>query len=727
MRDSLYKDNWKNLKENLKILHLLLHKKYLNFKNYSLSDHDSFFRGLFITDEEVEDLLSLSQLDFNSKDDEKSVNEVRKIYETIKNDIEKNESNITSTLSLISKKFGLDSLARVILLIALAPDIDLRYEKIYAYLQDDVTKKRPTVQFTIDLLSPLVEPYIVLKEYFHRDSLLISNKIISLKDDPSFPIHSELGKFLIIPDRIRRFLLFMDERQDEEINNIKVLKFTEDISLLLPEEIKEMVQKFSEDSLEKERPLFLLGGKEDWFQKEFAIYMASTIGLKVLSVSISEANKDNNDFWVDVIREGILQSAALYLEIDYSFKEETLYYLYRDVLKKIDSYPFIVFFRIKRWLPRLFQENSRLIVPIPFSRPDYNSEKRSWHFLLSREFPKLLDQVPWLAAKFRYSPLQIKGAIKAMKGLSLVSGDHKGQSSLHDLLMACRWQSDHSLGELARKISPHYSWDDLILPPDRKLLLKEICNVYRYRPIVYGEWRFEEYLSSGKGLVVLFCGASGTGKTMAAEIIAKSLDLELYKINLSAIISKYVGETEKNLERIFGEAEKTDALLFFDEAEAIFGKRSEVKDAHDRYANIEVSYLLQRIEEYEGMIILASNLKKNIDDAFIRRMNYVVDFPFPGEEDRLRLWQGVFPKDVPVDPSIDMEFMARRFKLSGGNIRNIALRASFLAAQDGGKVNMSHLLWATRREFQNMGKLIVEEDFYISPDKFQNEKARLGE
>jgi SpoVK/Ycf46/Vps4 family AAA+-type ATPase len=223
---------------------------------------------------------------------------------------------------------------------------------------------------------------------------------------------------------------------------------------------------------------------------------------------------------------------------------------------------------------------------------------------------------------------------------------------------------------------------------------------------------------------MLFSGEPGTGKTMAAEIIAAELGLDLYKIDLSTVVSKYIGETEKNLERIFNEAQNSNAILFFDEADAIFGKRSEVKDAHDRYANIEISYLLQRMEMYDGVTILATNLRANLDEAFTRRLQFAVDFPFPREAYRLRIWRTLFPPDVPRDPDLDFELMASRFKLAGGSIRNIIVTAAYLAAGEGeddpnasdgnkGRVTMQHLLHGTRRELQKMGRLVREEQLRI--------------
>jgi SpoVK/Ycf46/Vps4 family AAA+-type ATPase len=316
-----------------------------------------------------------------------------------------------------------------------------------------------------------------------------------------------------------------------------------------------------------------------------------------------------------------------------------------------------------------------------------------------------------LATKFKFTGGQIQDAATMARNLACLRDAKTARINTHDLYEACRLHSNQKLSALARKITPKYQWGDIVLPADRLEQLREICNHVKYRERVYGEWGFDRKLSLGKGLSVLFAGPSGTGKTMAAEIIAGALGLELYKIDISMVVSKYIGETEKNLSRIFVEAETSNAILFFDEADALFGKRSEVKDSHDRYANIEIGYLLQRMEEYEGVVILATNFRKNMDEAFVRRLHFTVEFPFPNEGDRRQIWQGIWPEDTPRHPALDIDFMARRFEITGGNIRNIALAAAFLAADDGNVITMNHLLHGTKREYQKMGKVVAENEF----------------
>jgi SpoVK/Ycf46/Vps4 family AAA+-type ATPase len=266
------------------------------------------------------------------------------------------------------------------------------------------------------------------------------------------------------------------------------------------------------------------------------------------------------------------------------------------------------------------------------------------------------------------------------------------------------------LAELAQLVSPHYGWDDIVLPADQLAQLREIADQVRYRTVVHEDWGFDAKLSLGKGLNVLFAGPPGTGKTMAADVLAGELGLDLYKIDLSGVVSKYVGETEKNLARIFDEARTSNAILFFDEADALFGKRTQVKDAHDRYANVEISYLLQKMDEYEGVVVLATNLRKNMDEAFVRRLHFSVDFPLPGLDDRRRIWERIWPAATPRDPDLDLDLLAERVEVAGGSIRNIALAGAFLAAADGRVVGLAHLLRATLREYQKMGKILTAAD-----------------
>jgi SpoVK/Ycf46/Vps4 family AAA+-type ATPase len=257
------------------------------------------------------------------------------------------------------------------------------------------------------------------------------------------------------------------------------------------------------------------------------------------------------------------------------------------------------------------------------------------------------------------------------------------------------------MGELSQRVIPRATVDDIVLPERNRLLLKSIIVSVKHRYRVYDEWGFGTVSNDrGLGTTAVFSGPSGTGKTMAAEVIAHELGIDLFKIDLSMVVNKYIGETEKNLKRVFDAAESGGAVLLFDEADALFGKRSEVKDSHDRYANIEVGYLLQRMESYRGLAILTTNMKNSLDSAFLRRIRFMVNFAMPDEKSRQEIWKRVFPKPVPTK---DLDFgLLSKLEIAGGHIRNIALGAAFLAAEEGVPVNMKHLHRAVQQEYDKM-------------------------
>jgi hypothetical protein len=382
-----------------------------------------------------------------------------------------------------------------------------------------------------------------------------------------------------------------------------------------------------------------------------------------------------------------------------------------DLLAELCAYPDLVIVAGQILWQAEGIERERALFRFEFPIPSYTQRLALWQRFLEKSVPSSEEiETVSLAGQFALTSGQIRDTVASARDMAAQRGEGLRNQ---DLYIAARSHSNPRLAALARKIVPRYEWKDIILPPDQLAILHEIVATVRGRPQVLEGWGVGRKLASSAAVTVLFAGDPGTGKTMAAEVVADELGLDLYKIDLSTMVSKYIGETEKNLERIFTEAESSNAILFFDEADAIFGKRSEVKDAHDRYANIEVSYLLQRMEAYDGVTILATNLRANLDEAFTRRLQFAIDFPFPEKEYRLRIWQTLLPPEVPCDPNIDFELLARRFKLAGGNIRNIIVSAAYLAAADGGRVTMAHFLHGTRRELQKMGRLIGEEDLRL--------------
>ena len=338
---------------------------------------------------------------------------------------------------------------------------------------------------------------------------------------------------------------------------------------------------------------------------------------------------------------------------------------------------------------------------LEFAPPDHRTRQEAWTSALAsaglHPAPGALAEV---AERFRLSPRQIAAAAASLA----LGGEPCGVAQI---IAAAREQTAADLSALAQRIAPHHGWQDLVLAPPCLRQLQKFAAAIRQRSRVFSDWG----LAGGPGLTALFGGGPGTGKTMSAGVLARESGLDLWRIDLSAVVSKYIGETEKHLDRIFAQAHDGNAILFFDEADAIFGKRSEVKDAHDRYANIEVAYLLQRLESYEGVVILASNLARNIDMAFSRRLHFVIEFSLPDAPLREKLWRAALPPRAPLAPDLDLTFIARQFQFAGGDIRVAALDAAFAAAADDTAINMVVLLQAISRQLLKQGKVPQSSDF----------------
>jgi hypothetical protein len=322
-----------------------------------------------------------------------------------------------------------------------------------------------------------------------------------------------------------------------------------------------------------------------------------------------------------------------------------------------------------------------------------------------------------LANGFRLTGGQIADAVAAARSLASVRDPQGHRVSVDDLFDGCRRQTGHRLISFGRRIEAgtDLTFADLVLPESSRRQLEELRSRIANRNLVLTGLGFERRLPLGRGLIAMFTGTSGTGKTMAAELLAREHGVDLFKIDLSAVVSKYVGETEKNLSRVFADAEFANAIIFFDEADALFGKRGEVKEARDRWANIEVNYLLQRVEEYAGVVILASNLQQNIDEAFMRRINVVVEFPFPDAWARTRIWRGVFPEGLHGLSDDELNLLADQFRLAGGSIRNIVVDAAFRslagARDEPPRVRLRDVVASTAREYQKLGKPITKGEF----------------
>jgi hypothetical protein len=409
-------------------------------------------------------------------------------------------------------------------------------------------------------------------------------------------------------------------------------------------------------------------------------------------------------------REALLSRAALLLAGDDLRPEDPQETALRRFVDQARGG--LIVARRRRLSPR-----HRPVLSIDVAKPGLDEQRDEWRRLLAppQAGPgaaalagQLADQVEALVDHFSLHAAEIRSAYFEAAGRWSGGGSNgEGAEALGAALWdTCRTRVRPALADLAERLEPRAAWDDLVLPEGQRQILREVVAHVRRRGLVYRTWGFDRKTARGHGVSVLFGGASGTGKTLAAEVLAAELGLDLYRIDLSSVVSKYIGETEKNLQRIFDAAEAGGTILLFDEADALFGKRSEVKDSHDRYANLEVSYLLQRMESYRGLAILTSNMPEALDSAFKRRLRFIVEFPFPDAAQRRELWRRVFPAPVPT-VGLDFDRLAR-LNVAGGHVRNIALHAAFLAADAGRTVTMRDLLAAARRELAKSGRTLSE-------------------
>ena len=627
------------------------------------------------------------------------------------------EQGVFLALRQLAHVFSLSAFELQVIVICLAPELHRKYDKLYAYLQDDIARKKPSIDLALDLLCDTPADRWRARAVFSETAALFRAGIVQMIDDQQSPSgSSDLARFLRLDPRVLNYLL-ENNSVDGRLAGIAALYRPElpVEHVLVDPAIKTKlldvaVRHFSAQTSEKKRLVLYLQGSYGVGRRDLALAICGRLDCLMLHLDLDllPAHESDAETLLRLaFREGLLLQVALYLaNMDVLLKEEDRS---RAILKTLSrvmaEYGWLTFLAAEKpWSSRgLFEHAVFHAVELPV--PDVPLRAAAWEHVLKTWLPGA--DAAWatpLANQFRLTPGQIRDAADLAANRRAMSGGQQ-QIARGELYAACRGQSNQKLGELAGKIEPHYGWEDIILPEEKLAQLKEICSQVKQRYRVFGEWGFGKKLSQGKGLNVLFSGPPGTGKTMAAEVIARELQLDLYRIDLSGVVSKYIGETEKNLGKIFQEAETSNAILFFDEADALFGKRTEVSDAHDRYANIETSYLLQKMEQYEGVVILATNLRENMDEAFIRRLRFIVEFPFPDEVSRLKMWRTHFPKEAPVSDEIDYDYLSRQFKIAGGNIKNIVLNSAFLAAEDGGVICMEHILHGTRREFEKIGKL----------------------
>lgn len=643
---------------------------------------DDPFRGLYLTDEVVDQLLSPG--DPAPRPD-------RAVRARIEAEADAAAAaGEQLRLRRLAADAGLTDLDTEILVVALVPDLDSRFERLYGYLNDDVTRRRATIGLALALAD--VSPASAsARARLMPGAPLIDRSLIVL-DDIDRPF---LTRAMRVPDRVAAHLLG-DDGSDPTLVGV----LTEPVPF--PGARADQLAR----ALRAGQRLIYMRESGAGIGPSVAAAALRAAGRPVLGVELTRLaqGRDPRDVVTVLGREALLRGAGVVAGPVEALTDHP------EALRLLTELPVpvTVVGRVT-WDPA-WTDGVPLVIDAGTLTPTDRIEL--WSAELAGRAGALTDRgavdPSAIPAHFVLGPSQVARAVAAASANAALDG---GAMTAEDLRRGARAQNAAGLERLARRVEPAVGWDDIVLPDSARGQLRDLAARARNRDRVLVEWRMRVGGGRGRGVTALFAGDSGTGKTMSAEVIAGELGLDMYTVNLATVVDKYVGETEKNLERIFTEAGGVNAVLLFDEADAIFGKRSEVRDAHDRYANIESAYLLQRMETFDGLAILATNLRSNIDEAFTRRLDMIIDFPAPDERSRLSIWQRCLRPPAPVADDLDLDFCARAFTMSGGNIRSAATTAGYLAAGADGPIGMPELIAAIAAEYRKMGRLVLEREF----------------
>jgi hypothetical protein len=601
-----------------------------------------------------------------------------------------------AALETLARAFGLSSFERDVVVLCAGVELDSGFAASCAAAQGDAHRAHPTFGLALAVLPDA-----------HWSALSPSSPLRRFRLVELGPGDTLTASPLRIDERVLHYLAGVQHLDDRLAGLLEPVRAAP--GALVPSHhaiVSRILTIWQRAATKAPVPIVQLCGPDGEGKRGLAAAACAEIGatLYALPAMLLGASVDDVTISRLLSREAALSGSALLLDCDDLDTLDAARSVALSRLLDRTAGPLLVTTRERRRLSR------RAAVLIDVEKPTPAEQRALWADALAAAglapppvrggatpsgAPAVAPTLDLLVSQFDLGAAAIETACTA----ALADPDPRGDPG-RVLWDACRSQARPRLDDLAQRIEAAAGWDDLVLPESHRDTLREIAVHVRQRAKVYETWGFGAKGGRGLGVSALFAGASGTGKTMAAEVLAGTLRLDLYRIDLSQVVSKYIGETEKNLRRVFDAAEEAAAILLFDEADALFGKRSEVKDSHDRYANIEVSYLLQRMESYRGLAILTTNLKSALDTAFLRRIRFVVQFPFPEAAQRAAIWRGVFAKGVPTE-GLDAEKLSR-MNVAGGNIRNIAMNAAFLAAEDGGPVRMGHVMRAARGEF---GKL----------------------
>src|SRR5947209_4815041 len=604
--------------------------------------------------------------------------------------------SVPPALQTLCRVFGLSAFEREILLLCAGVELDSSFAHLCAAAQAEPARTYPTFGLALVILS---EPHwgaLAPNAPLRRWRLIEIRTGNTLSTSP-----------LAIDERILHYLMGVQHMDERLAGIIEPMRAAGDLVPTHSMLVERIVAAWSRSAGTPLLPIIQLCGTETAAKRNIAAAACDALGLNVSRIvaHVVPTSAGELDALIRLWeREAALGASALYLECDEVDTSEVGRERIIDRLIESVHGVVVVSSRERR------HSMQRPMLAFDVRKPTTSEQRSTWQKALGSAAGNLNGKVEMLVSQFSLNAATITSASAEVLGQIEIADNAQASISSDELSRllwdTCRVQARPRLDDLAQRIEVVSTWEDLVLPEVQCQTLHDIAAHVKQRATVYETWGFAAKGARGLGISALFAGVSGTGKTMAAEVLANELRLDLYCIDLSQIVSKYIGETEKNLRRVFDAAEEGGAILLFDEADALFGRRSEVKDSHDRYANLEVSYLLQRMETYRGLAILTTNLKDSLDPAFLRRLRFIVPFPFPDAAERTEIWRRVFPAATPT-AGLDPEKLGR-LNVAGGNIRNIALAAAFLAADAGEPVQMKHLLRAARSEYGKIEKPLTD-------------------
>ncbi|MBK7621720.1 MAG: ATP-binding protein [Kineosporiaceae bacterium] len=630
------------------------------------------FRGLYLSEEDVDRLLTSSESAPASLDGLLPVEQAQDECEA---------AGRASRLRRLQRTAALTALDVEFLLIALAPDLDGRLERLYGWLNDDVTRRRATPGLALALCGVPTSAASARARLAPSGALVRHGLVVVEEADRPF-----LGRALRVPDRVTSHLLG-DDTPDASVA---------DVLATMPPLPGAESDRLTHQ-LQRGVRLVYLHDRGRLTGTALAVAAVEAAGRRPVVVDLAQlaTAADREQLLTLAGREALLQDGALI-----AGPIEALAEAGAALVRRLAALPVpVVVTGQSTWDPR-WSGHVPLLVSAPILAP--HERERLWRAALGP------DRDVVVPVHLHLGPDQIDRAVTAARLAADLAGTPIGEN---DLQAGARSQNTAGLERLTHRIEPMVGWVDLVLPDAVHGQLRELAARARHRDQVLGTWKMRPGGGRGRGVTALFAGDSGTGKTMSAEVIAAELGLDLYQVDLATVVDKYVGETEKNLERIFSEAAGVNAVLLFDEADAVFGKRSEVRDAHDRYANVESAFLLQRMESFDGLAVLSTNLRANIDEAFTRRLDVIIDFPAPDETSRRALWHRCLTAPLPIGEDVDLDFCARAFELTGGNIRSVAVTAAYRCAASGRPVSMADVITAVQQEYRKLGRLVLREEF----------------